>query len=266
MYAAGTIVDPVKDSLVPGTAEADNRLALSRRPAILTYRSPIVESLYRLTELHWYILGWRREADSLKLSMFEGVEFARGWRNVPSTMRLEIQSSHRMQIYSAKAIFRARFRGLRWLMYNHRIISAFVFINSFWITELIFAGLAWTAISLYLQPTEAKAEQVHEVAEGVKKEDAGESKAMLSDTERTFPSSSRQQPLRYESPTIKQEEDDDAVVLREAGSKGTEADDEDEDADVVLDSGLGTSLESGPTRSDSVRRRRGRTSPEDEPR
>ncbi|KAK3703164.1 hypothetical protein LTR37_014641 [Vermiconidia calcicola] len=269
MYAAGTVVDKVKDSILHGVADADNRLATSRRPAILSYRSWPVEYLYRLTELHWYILGWRNEAEKLTVGMWEGIEFARGWRNVPSSMRLDIQSTNRMQIYSAKAHFRARFGGLRWMMYNHRIISAVVFIIGFWMTEMTFAGLAWAALSFYMssRSRHQKAEEARGDTQGIKQEDEEGRKADLSSTERTFATSSSQQRLRYESPQIKQEEEDeDAVVLPpETGNRATEADDEDEDedADVFLDSGLGTSMESGPSRRDSIRRRRGRTRSED---
>ncbi|KAF2487587.1 putative adipose-regulatory protein-domain-containing protein [Neohortaea acidophila] len=266
LYAPGSVIDPLKDTLVPGQAEADNRIARSRRPAILAYRSPIVDQLYKMTELHWYLLGWRKEAESLTVGIFEGVEFDRGWRNVPSTMTLAVQSTTRLQIYSAKAVFKARFRGLRWMMYNHRIISAIVFTLAFWVTEMVFTGIAWAAVSYYLAPPQqTKAEEMHEVAVGVKKEsDLEDGEPVLSDTERRFPTSSKQPPLRYESPRIKQEDEEDETVilpLPENVGKATEADDEDdedEDADVFVDSGIGTSMESSAGRRDSVRRRRGR--------
>ena len=265
MFAPGTMIDPVKDTILPGAADVDNRLAFSRRPAILSYRSWIMEYIYRLTELHWYLLGLRQETEKLKISMWENVEFPRGWRNLPATMRLDIQSSDRMQVYSAEAIFKARFRGLRWLMYNHRIISAFVFITGFWTTEMIFAGLAWAALSIYLQPhpQENMSEDSSGNAVPIKQE-SQEGKMNLSDTERTFPTSSRQQPLRYESPNIKQEEYEDAVLLPESSTRATEADDEEDDPEMYRDSGLGTSLESGTNRRDSMRRRKGRTTPDDE--
>ena len=271
MFAPGAPIDPLKDAILPGAADADNRLAHSRRPAILPYRSMMVEYVCRLMELPFYLIGWRKEDEKLTVGLWESVVFPRGWRNVPSTMRLDIQSTHRMQIYAAKAIFRARFRGLRWLMYNHRIISAIVFITSFWLTELLFAGLAWAGLSFYMQPQQQRpqsdwAREYNARIEEEEREDAQETK--LSETERTFPSSSKQPALRYESPKIKQEEDDETVVLPEASSKAIEADDEDEDededADLVRDSGLGTSLESSAGRRDSIRRRRGRTKSSDD--
>jgi hypothetical protein len=148
-------------------------------------------------------------------------------------------------------------------MYNHRIISAIVFITGFWMTELVFAGLAWAGLSFYMepQPKQGQSEWAREYNARIKQENEDEHETKLSDTERTFPSSSKQPVLKYESPGIKQEEEDEPVVLPEASNRAIEADDEDEDedADVILDSGLGTSMESSAGRRDSVRRRRGRT-------
>lgn len=263
MFAPGTPVDSLKDALVPGSADADNRLAFSRRPAILSYRSMPVEYICKLMELPWYLIGWRDEAETITVGLWESVEFPRGWRSLPSTMRLDIQSTHRIQVYSAKAMFRAKFRGLRWLMYKHRIVSAFMFITGFWLTELTFAGLAWAGLTFYMQPQtkQAPSAWAREYNARVKQEDEDEHDTKLSDTERTFPSSSKQPVLRYESPGIKQEEVDEPVILPEASSKAIEADDEDEDedADIILDSGLGTSMESSAGRRDSMRKRRGRT-------
>lgn len=96
-----------------GEEEAVRVLAHERRPAILTYYSPVVEYVHKAVELPWYMLHWRREAETLHVPMFEGVEFAKGWRNVPDTARLELQSEEKMQVYSARLVFAARFGGLR---------------------------------------------------------------------------------------------------------------------------------------------------------
>lgn len=263
LYASGVgILDGVKEGLAPGMAEKDNRLALSRRPGILVYRSFPLEWILRTLQLPWYLLGWRSESEVLTVGLWEGVEFQRGLRNVPANMRVEVQSAGRMQVYSAKVEWRARFRGLRWLMYNHRIISAVVFISLFWTTEMAFAGLSWAGFSFYFAapPPHQEIKADPDRGQQIKQESGSENgarKLELSDTERTFPSSSKQEPLRYQSPRedegprIKQEEE-------KAPTKATEADDEDEEVDFV-DSGLGTSMESSAARRDSVRRRRGRT-------
>jgi seipin len=261
MYAAGSLIDRVKEGIVPGLATEDNKLAVSRRSALLPYRSDLVESVHRLSQLHWYVLGWREEANKLTIPMFEGVEFARGWRNVPSTMKLEVQSTHRMQVYSVRALFKAQFRGLRWVMYNHRIISAVFLVSGFWTTEMVLAGLAWAAISLVFSPGSAQGRDgdIKQSSPAIKHEDdEDEGDLSVSDTERTFPTTSRQPRLKYESPTIKQEEGETRGAVPETTSRAMEADDEDEDGDFFADSGLGTSLDSSATRRDSVRRRRGR--------
>jgi len=228
----------------------------------------VVEYLWTLTQLHWYLLGWRREAEVIRVPLFESVEFSRGWRNLPSTMRVQVQSSSRMQIYSAKAVFRARFRGLRWIMYNHRIISAVVAISTFWATEMVFAGLAWLVISSYMDSSAdmpgkpVRSKVVDGEADHIKSGSDSEIKVELSSTERTFPTTSSQQPLHYSTPRIKQEEGVDAeeetVLLPLQVGRATEADDEDddEDADVFIDSGIGTSMESSVEHRDRVRKRR----------
>ncbi|TKA61632.1 hypothetical protein B0A55_10753 [Friedmanniomyces simplex] len=262
------IMQTVQAGIAPGTQE-NAILATSRRPAILLYRSPLVELAHKLTEMPWYLLNLRQESESLRINMFEGIEFPKGWRNVPASLKLEVQSARQMQIYSAKAVFRARFRGLRWAMYNHRFLSAVVFIGGFWTTEMVFAGLAWAGLAVVFMTRgqEGKAEEMHEVARRIKaEEEEDERMGRMSDTERTFPTLSGQPALRYESETrVKQEDEEEeemGVVVPEHEVKATQADaedEEDEDADFFLDSGLGTSMESSNAgRRDSMRRRRGR--------
>ncbi|KAH0389858.1 hypothetical protein KCU89_g16180, partial [Aureobasidium melanogenum] len=64
LYAPGEKGSIVDDSRIPvaKNPETSNVLASSRRSAILTYYSPIVDLARKATELHWLILGWRLEA------------------------------------------------------------------------------------------------------------------------------------------------------------------------------------------------------------
>lgn len=80
---------------------------------MLTYTSCLVDTAHTLSRMPLYLIGWKREAEILDVSMFENLEFARGWRNVPASLRLEIQSHERMQVYGVEVKFRAKFRGLR---------------------------------------------------------------------------------------------------------------------------------------------------------
>ena len=103
---------------VPSAPPFSNRnleiLARSRRPAILTYASPIIDTASTLSGLPWYILGWKKESETLKVSMFEGVEFSKGWKNVPQSVKIRVESDVKMQFYDVGIEIVARFGGLRY--------------------------------------------------------------------------------------------------------------------------------------------------------
>ncbi len=88
-------------------------LARSRRPAILTYASPIIDTANTLSGLPWYMIGWKKESEVLEVSMFEGVEFAKGWRNVPQEVKIVVEADKKMQFYNVGIKIIARLRGLR---------------------------------------------------------------------------------------------------------------------------------------------------------
>ncbi|KAK6003575.1 hypothetical protein QM012_009346 [Aureobasidium pullulans] len=247
LFAPGEKGSVVDDPRIPvaKNPETSKVLASSRRSAILTYYSPVVDLARKATELHWLILGWRLEAETLDIPVFNGVSFAKGWRNVPDTMQIQVQSLARMQIYEANVIFKARFQGLRWIMYNHRITSAIIFIGAFWGTEVLFTAICWAILSVWIfssnDDTSIKTEATDN--KRIKAEDSeGEEQATLSDTERTYPSYSKGPAMRYNSPPIKKEETE-PEPFPQLLPAALEADDEDE-SDDFFDSGLGTSLES----------------------
>lgn len=88
-------------------------IARSRRPAILSYASPMVNTANILSGLLWVLIGWKKESETLKVSMFEGVEFEKGWRNMPQGARVVIEADEKMQIYELKIKIIARLEGLR---------------------------------------------------------------------------------------------------------------------------------------------------------
>lgn len=110
-----SLYSPPSSSIMNGANTSTQVLSHSRRPAILTYASSVVDTAYKVSRLPLYVVGWRREAETLEVNMMERVEFAKGWRNLPGSLRLEIQSTERMQVYSAKVKFLARFTGLRYV-------------------------------------------------------------------------------------------------------------------------------------------------------
>jgi seipin len=100
-------------SSIMGTNSSTSVITHSRRPAILTYASPLVDTAHKISRMPLYLVGWQREAETLEVKMMESVEFARGWRNVPGSLRFEMQSQEQMQVYSAIVKFKAKFTGLR---------------------------------------------------------------------------------------------------------------------------------------------------------
>jgi hypothetical protein len=133
-----------------------------------------VNTAHTLSRMPLYLIGWQREAETLDVPMFENLEFARGWRNVPASLRLEIQSREQMQVYGVEVKFRAKFRGLRfvitflqnldrvrvhgltasrWLMYRWRLLSFFAFTSMFWSVSMISSSILWLLVSQYLGST-----------------------------------------------------------------------------------------------------------------
>ncbi|KAF6239055.1 hypothetical protein HO173_002927 [Letharia columbiana] len=257
-------------SSLSSTTNTTTTIARSRRPAILTYTSAVVETANTLSGLPWYILGWKSESEVLSVSMFEGVEFAKGWANVPQSVRVVVEADEKMQFYEVGVRIIAKLGGLRWVLYHHRVLSFLFFTTAFWSSSMISMALAWFAISTYLgSPTTVKTEP--ETNGTIFKRERSDSDAFdptsmedLSDTSRTFPTLGRQIPLHFtgrkdvkKEEEIKREEDE---VLRSTAVQplAAEADDEDDDMSQETsgfrDSGIGTGLDD--ERLASVQRRR----------
>ncbi|EDN02229.1 conserved hypothetical protein [Histoplasma mississippiense (nom. inval.)] len=125
----------------------------SRRPAIMTYTSPMVDTAKRVSKMPLYLLGWQREAEGLKVNMMDRVEFGRKKGAMPKTLRLEIESEEKIQVYSAVVKFDAKFNGLRWIMYNWKIFSILTFTLTFWAVSMLFTSLVWVALASLAEPT-----------------------------------------------------------------------------------------------------------------
>lgn len=154
-------------------------------------------------------------------------------------------------------------------MYNHRILSLLAFTSLFWTVEMGFFLCTWGLFTLFFSRPAAPSQPKREPATAIKNEATEESDLALSDVSRTFPTFSRQPPLHYSSPKVKEEDSERALEELPPRTPGDADDeDEDEDADFVLDerhgmggvpsdSGLGTSMESSMEGRGLVRRRSG---------
>lgn len=240
----------------------------------MTYVSPLVDTASTLSGIPFYVLGWKHESEVLEISVFEGVEFVRGWTNIPRFVKVAIEADEKMQFYEVGVKIVARFGGLRWLVYHHRILSYLFFTTTFWMGSMVSCLIAWVVISMYLPGwRQTEGEQGDKEGREIKREDESDeefdpnSLEDMSDTSRTFPTLGRQLPLQFKGRkgSIKQE-DEDAEKLKKEGDRlmettniqplGAEADDEDDDVVASWrDSGIGTSMEDTDRRR-SVQKRR----------
>ncbi|PGH17815.1 hypothetical protein AJ79_00956 [Helicocarpus griseus UAMH5409] len=234
----------------PKAGTSTGLLARSRRPAILTYASPIVDTAKRVSKMPLYLVGWQKEAERLRVGMMERVEFERK-KNMPKMLRLEIQSEEKMQVYRAVVKFDARFSGLRWIMYNWRILSFLTFSSTFWVVSMVCTSSVWIALAsqeggpaLVKKPKREIKEDGSDIS--VKEEEGSEDEE---ETRRL--SSRRERRLSSEAEQIKKEEDieESTMIQPLVGEGETE----------VKTSGSATT---GPGRS--VQRRRGHIHFEDE--
>ena len=247
-------------------------LARSRRPAILTYASPIIDTANTLSGLPLHLLGWKKESEFLEVGMFEGVEFAKGWGNVPQSVNVVVEADRNMQFYEVSIRIIARFGGLRWILYHHRVLSFLFFTTTFWSSSMLSMLLAWFLFSSYLAtPTTTKPETISNGSARLKSEQEDSetfdptSLEDISDTPRAFPTLSRQMPLQFTGrPAVIKKEDNnvkeevETVQLTGVQSLIAEADDEDDDVFEGIsgwrDSGLGTGLDED--RVTNIQRRR----------
>ena len=163
-------------------------------------------------------------------------------------------------------------------MYNHRIISFVFFTIGFYCVATTSAALVYFGF-LYFSSTEPEAVDKtksisrlkEEPQEPVKQEYNPLSTSDLSETPRTFPSTSRQAPLEFRGrPQVRQDEEEIRVKQEQEEIEQTtniqplagEADDEDEgndeDGSSWRDSGIGTGRESSDRKS--IQRRRSKQS------
>jgi seipin len=214
---SSTTSAPALSAVLPNSSSI---LAHSRRPAILPYQSPLLSITQNIIALPWHTLGLKDlDADTLSVPMFELMSFPRGWRNVPGAAKLELQSDHTLQVYSAKVVFKARFEGLRYILYNYRILSFFVFTSCFYMVSLTTTSIVWLMIGSFLSPDSIESKKEPNERKRIKQEEGdapvsnghlkkerqsdhssdetGLSISNISDSATTFPTLGRQMPLRF---------------------------------------------------------------------
>jgi hypothetical protein len=186
----------------------------------LPYQSPLLSITHKIVALPWHTLGLKDlDADILDVAMFELMSFPRGWRNVPGVVKFELQSEQTLQVYGVRVLFKARFEGLRYILYHYRVLSFLVFTSCFYMVSLTSTSIAWFLISSFFSPDSAQGENELDMRKKTKQEegeiavsnghikretqsdhssDEGSlSISNLSDSAATFPTLGRQMPLRF---------------------------------------------------------------------
>jgi len=123
----------------------ENIVFSSRRPALLPYEDPLVSTASRIIFLLYHVLFPKTsQIEKLEIPMGELVEF----RDVlPLSVLVDVQAGQMLQVYDASLTLVARLSGVRWLMYNHRILSFWVCTGIFWVAEMVSTGLAWLTLA-----------------------------------------------------------------------------------------------------------------------
>ena len=95
-------------------------MANSTHPAILTYWSTPVDVVRKLLRLPAYALGWKREAEKVRVRMFKELRFGSGIISryiqeipLPDSLSLTLRSRAALDVYQSTVIFSARLKGLR---------------------------------------------------------------------------------------------------------------------------------------------------------
>lgn len=102
-------------------AKDGETLANSCRSAMLHYKSGLLDTLYKVVFIPFFILGSSEEKQLVHVELFSDYEESE-YKPV-TDIYVEVQSRH-IEIYSAKLSVNAEFSGLRYVMFNWPILSA----------------------------------------------------------------------------------------------------------------------------------------------
>ncbi|KAL1899925.1 hypothetical protein Sste5346_002791 [Sporothrix stenoceras] len=118
-------------------------LFAASRPGLMAYTDPLVAKATRLTLLPVHFFSPEAASRTrLIVPMAESLTFSgSGGPNavLPAVLYLELRTSgeHELQTYGVEVVFSAKLRGLRWLMYHHRIFSFLLLTTMWWLIEVV---------------------------------------------------------------------------------------------------------------------------------
>ena len=150
---AKTPADPVANGQ-EATELVSRVLSHSSRPALLMPEDRLVSTVRRLLQLPLLVAGWTREVSCMRVPILERVTFDRGWHNQPDVVKVEIAVQggplRTLRVLEASVEWVAVLGGLRYAIWNHRVISAITGVSMFWLTSTMIASLMWAGLSILL--------------------------------------------------------------------------------------------------------------------
>ncbi|KAM0271102.1 hypothetical protein ACHAQH_009224 [Verticillium albo-atrum] len=185
-----------------GRVQFDERSIMfeSRRSALVPYRDPWVNVASRFVFLLYHLILPESQVMTLSVPMARKILLASQQSGMPTAAYLEIQAGQGLQTYETSIVMTAQLHGLRWAMYHYRLPTFIAATVLFWAAEVAFMMVAWLAWGSSMADSLSPSPHPEVKADGARvtvKTEEGEFDE-FSDVPRTFPTSSKQPPLKYE--------------------------------------------------------------------
>ncbi|KAI5838636.1 putative adipose-regulatory protein-domain-containing protein, partial [Morchella snyderi] len=130
----------------------NSALTTSRRPATLTHRTPLLETLDTLLRAPLYLSGLQAQSQRLAVTLVDG-----SFPHQIASAKVVLEADS-VGVYGAELEFTAQLEGLRWWMWNRRVLTFLAATALFWGFEVGAMALVWWAFWAYLGGAAGKAE------------------------------------------------------------------------------------------------------------
>lgn len=114
-------------------------IATSRRTATLTHRTPLLETLDTLIRAPLYLSGLQSQSERIAVTLVDG-SFPQQIGGVKVVLEAE-----GVDVYGAEVELTAQLEGLRWYMWNRRLLTFLVATALFWGLEVGAMAVMWWA-------------------------------------------------------------------------------------------------------------------------
>jgi len=130
----------------------DELLAVSHRPALLQYRSPVANFLEKLFLWPFFSIGLLHERQTLQVFCFDSFQETNEYPMTKAEIRI---STDKAQVYSASLVITAQLSGLSYLLQHHFWVTAVGCIACIMCMELCFCAIIYLWFKLvYLDDLE----------------------------------------------------------------------------------------------------------------